>query len=65
MASRWIPSLVALEIKAAWRSTRTPDEIRQLIREMSVANPLWAAPRMHGVEFEFPTGTPVRKSLWP
>jgi hypothetical protein len=27
---------------------RTPDEIRQLIREMSVANPLWGAPRIPG-----------------
>src|SRR5271169_2732068 len=27
---------------------RTPAEIRQLIREMSVANPLWGAPRIHG-----------------
>ena len=27
---------------------RTPDEIRQLIRERSVANPLWGAPRIHG-----------------
>jgi hypothetical protein len=27
---------------------RTPDEIRQLIREMRVANPLWRAPRIHG-----------------
>jgi hypothetical protein len=27
---------------------RTPDEIRQLIREMSVANPLWGAPRIRG-----------------
>ena len=26
----------------------TPDELRQLIREMSVANPLWGAPRIHG-----------------
>jgi hypothetical protein len=37
-----------------WRSRprggrpRTPDEICQLIREMSVANPLWGAPRIHG-----------------
>jgi len=23
-------------------------DIRQLIREMSVANPLWGAPRIHG-----------------
>jgi transposase InsO family protein len=27
---------------------RTPADIRQLIREMSVANPLWGAPRIHG-----------------
>jgi Integrase core domain len=27
---------------------KTPYEIRQLIREMSVANPLWGAPRIHG-----------------
>jgi hypothetical protein len=26
----------------------TPLEIRQLIREMSLANPLWGAPRIHG-----------------
>ena len=25
-----------------------PLEIRQLIREMSIANPLWGAPRIHG-----------------
>jgi hypothetical protein len=27
---------------------RTPDEIRQPIRETSLANPLWGAPRIHG-----------------
>src|SRR6267154_3667222 len=27
---------------------RTPVEIRYLIREMSLANPLWGAPRIHG-----------------
>jgi transposase InsO family protein len=27
---------------------RTPADIRQLIRGMSVANPLWGAPRIHG-----------------
>src|SRR5260370_13936443 len=27
---------------------KTPLEIRQLIREISLANPLWGAPRMHG-----------------
>src|SRR6266852_7880689 len=27
---------------------RVPPEIRQLIRDMSLANPLWGAPRIHG-----------------
>src|SRR5829696_6437798 len=37
-----------------WKSRRrsgrpaVSSEIRQLIREMSVANPLWGAPRIHG-----------------
>ena len=37
-----------------WKSRRlsgrptVPLEIRQLIREMSAANPLWGAPRIHG-----------------
>ena len=36
-----------------WKSTRpgrpvVPAEIRQLIRKMSIANPLWGAPRIHG-----------------
>jgi transposase InsO family protein len=37
-----------------WKSRRQPgrpavlDELRQLIRDMSIANPLWGAPRIHG-----------------
>jgi hypothetical protein len=37
-----------------WKSSpcggrpKTPADIRQLIHEMSVANPLWGAPRIHG-----------------
>ena len=31
-----------------WGRPGAPAEIRQLIREMSVANPLWGAPRIHG-----------------
>ena len=37
-----------------WKSNRRPGrlvvpaEIRELIREMSIANPLWGAPRIHG-----------------
>src|SRR3984893_9192854 len=38
-----------------WRSRRRggrptlPTEIRKFIREMSIANPRWGAPRIHGV----------------
>src|SRR5258708_22455136 len=43
-------------IRAYWRwksrprggRPATPADIRRLIREMSVANPLWGAPRIHG-----------------
>ena len=36
-----------------WKSSRAgrptlPVDIRQLIRDMSIANPLWGAPRIHG-----------------
>ena len=31
-----------------WGRPKVPLEIRQLIREMSLANPLWGAPRIHG-----------------
>jgi hypothetical protein len=37
-----------------WKSRRRggrptiPPELRKLIREMSIANPLWGAPRIHG-----------------
>jgi hypothetical protein len=34
--------------KPRWGCPGVPAEIRQLIREMSVANPLWGAPRIHG-----------------
>jgi hypothetical protein len=31
-----------------WGRPKVPLEIRQLIRDMSLANPLWVAPRIHG-----------------
>jgi transposase InsO family protein len=34
--------------KPRWGRPKVPAEIRQLIREMSLANPLWGAPRIHG-----------------
>jgi transposase InsO family protein len=39
---------LALEIQTLQRSAENPLEIRQLIREISIANPLWGAPRIHG-----------------
>jgi hypothetical protein len=39
---------LALEVEAPWWSTNCTTEIRKLIREMSIANPLWGAPRIHG-----------------
>src|ERR1700704_7027669 len=49
---RWHPA----GFRAYWRwksrprsgRPKTPLEIRQLIREISVADPLWGAPRIHG-----------------
>jgi hypothetical protein len=38
---------LALEI-ASSRGRPVPLEVRRLIRPMSLANPLWGAPRMHG-----------------
>jgi transposase InsO family protein len=48
VASRRFPPLLALEVEASLGRPGVPAEIRQLIREMSVANPLWGAPRIHG-----------------
>jgi transposase InsO family protein len=39
---------LALEVEALWRQANCAPEIRRLIREMSIANPLWGAPRIHG-----------------
>ena len=48
LAPRWLPSVLALEIQTRGGRPKTPLEIRQLIRDMSLANPLWGAPRIHG-----------------
>jgi hypothetical protein len=46
LASHEFPSVLALRSRGG--RPETPVDIRQLIREMSVANPLWGAPRIHG-----------------
>jgi hypothetical protein len=37
-----------MEIETTRGRPRTQPEIRQLIRDMSIANPLWGVPRIHG-----------------
>ena len=51
---------------------KTPADIRQLIRDMSVANPLWGAPRIHGellmlgiIAHGANKLANVRRCLWP
>jgi hypothetical protein len=41
-------SVLAVEIAAPLRPTAASGRIRRLIREMSIANQLWGAPRIHG-----------------
>ena len=48
MASRRVQIALALEVSTSWWPATVPLEIRRLIREMSIANPLWGAPRIHG-----------------
>ena len=48
MASRGFPVVLALEVETPKWQPKVPLEIRRLIREMSIANPLWGAPRIHG-----------------
>jgi hypothetical protein len=48
LASCRFQIVLALEMEASLRSTGYAAGIRELIREMSIANPLWGAPRIHG-----------------
>src|ERR1700726_1366597 len=48
LASRRLQRVLALEIKTRSGRPTTSLEVRQLIREISLANPLWGAPRIHG-----------------
>jgi len=48
LAPCWVPSLLALEVTTASARPKILADIRLLIREMSVANPVWGAPRIHG-----------------
>jgi hypothetical protein len=47
-ASRGLSSVLALEVEASPGRPSVPIEVRRLGREMSLANLLWGAPRIHG-----------------
>ncbi len=48
LASCGLSLVLALEITFAGRATAAWAELRALIRRMSIDNPLWGAPRIHG-----------------
>src|SRR5438105_7752642 len=48
LASGRLSTLLALEIVLTGRRPQIDTELRVLIRRMSVENPLWGAPRIHG-----------------
>ena len=49
LAPAGLPHILALEVTIATpRTAGREPRIRELIRQMSVANPLWGAPRIHG-----------------
>ena len=48
MASQRLPALLAVAITPSGTAQEEHAEIRDLIRRMSLANPLWGAPRIHG-----------------
>jgi transposase InsO family protein len=48
VASDGVPPVLALDVAHSGGRPKIPGEIRRLIREMSLANRLWGAPRIHG-----------------
>jgi hypothetical protein len=49
LASGWLSPLLAVEIAPTGRATSDRDgAARALIQRLSVENPLWGAPRIHG-----------------
>jgi transposase InsO family protein len=48
LASGWLSPLLAVEIAPTGGRPQIETELRALIQRMSVENPLWGAPRIHG-----------------
>ncbi len=73
MASDGLSTVLALEVASRGGRPKIPGEIRRLIRDMSLANRPWGAPRIHGELFKLgievaqlcPTARPARCSAHP
>jgi hypothetical protein len=48
VAPRGVSFVLAMEVKIARGRPKLPVDITTLIRDISLANPLWGAPRIHG-----------------
>jgi hypothetical protein len=48
LASRWLSPVLAVDSRRRAGRPEVPVEVRQLIREMSLPNPFWGAPGIHG-----------------
>jgi len=48
LASGLLSLLLSLDVAPSGRATADRRELRALIRQMSIENPLWGAPRIHG-----------------
>src|SRR5262245_4695963 len=48
MASNGLCRLLAMEVPSAWGQPRIAKELRDLIRRMSLENPLWGATKIQG-----------------
>jgi transposase InsO family protein len=48
LASGWLSQILALEVWLAGRAAPIESDLRALIEKMSIENPLWGAPRIHG-----------------
>ena len=48
MASTGLPRRLALEIARRCRAAAIPNQVKDLIRDISLVNSLWGAPRTHG-----------------
>jgi hypothetical protein len=48
LASGWLSPLLAVEARSLGGRPQIETELRALIRQMSIENPPWGAPRIHG-----------------